>query len=255
MNEIVTIGVFDSGLGGLWVLRHLQQEIPNAHYVYFADQAYIPYGAKSVEQIIERACAITDFLLQKGCTMIVVACNTATSAAIVALRERYPLVVFVGMEPAVKPACLHSQTGHIGVLATRVTATGKKLQDAIDAFASSVEVHTVIGDGLVELVEEKKSHSQEAHVLLQTYLEPLLAQHIDQLVLGCTHYAFLIPQIRNILGDTVTIVDPTPAVVARVASLLPSLHMPVQEIQKSPEFFTSGDSLEELISFYSHIYL
>ncbi len=248
----MNIGVFDSGLGGLWILKYLEQELPEYNYIYYADQAHIPYGVHTPDEITKFSFSITDFLLEKNCKLIVVACNTATSASIAKLREKYT-VPFVGIEPAVKPASEHSKTGHIGVLATKVTAEGQKLHDAIEKFASNVEVHTEIGYGLVELVEEGKGDSDEAEELLRKYLEPMMEKNIDQLVLGCTHYAFLINRIKKIVGDKVYIVDPAPAVVKRVKQLLEENNITPSGNKKEPKIFTSGSDQEKIKEFYNNI--
>ncbi len=245
----MNIGVFDSGFGGLWILKYLEKELPDHNYIYFADQAHLPYGMREPSDIIKLSCDITDFLLAKNCALIVIACNTATSAAISTLREKYS-VPFVGIEPAIKPASEQSKTGHIGVLATKVTAEGKKLEDSIEKFAADVEVHTVIGFGLVELVEEGKADTDEGEELLRTYLEPMLEKNIDQLVLGCTHYAFLINRIRKIVGDGVTIVDPAPAVVRRVKQLIEENHILPTDTKKESEIVTSGPDVNKVEEFY-----
>lgn len=248
----MNIGVFDSGLGGLWILKYLEKELPGYQFIYFADQVNLPYGSHTPEEIIKFSSDITDFLLAKDCKLIVLACNTATSAAISTLREKYP-IPFIGIEPAVKPASESSLTGHIGVLATKVTAEGQKLHDSIEKFASNVEVHTVVGHGLVELVEEGKADTDQAEKLLREYLEPLLEKNIDQLVLGCTHYAFLINRIKKIVGDKVNIVDPAPAVVRRVKQLVEENNILPSENKKEPEIFTSGSDLEKVIAFFNTI--
>jgi glutamate racemase len=256
---MANIGVFDSGLGGLWILKYLEQELPGYNYIYYADQAHLPYGSKTPDEITEFSSGIVDFLIEKDCKLIVIACNTATSASIAKLREKY-LVPFVGMEPAVKPASELSKTGHIGVLATKVTAEGQKLHDNIEKFATDVEVHTVIGTGLVELVEEGKADTDEAEELLRTYLEPLLNKNIDQLVLGCTHYAFLINRIKKIVGDKVNIIDPAPAVVKRVKQLLEENNIAsdvartvLATNKKEPEIFTSGPYIDKIKEFFTNL--
>jgi glutamate racemase len=248
----MNIGVFDSGLGGLWILKYLERELPGYNFIYFADQANLPYGSHTPDEIKQFSFAITDFLLSKDCKLIVVACNTATSAAISELREKYP-IPFVGIEPAVKPASESSKTGHIGVLATKVTAEGQKLQDSIEKFASNVEVHTVIGYGLVELVEGGEADTDQAEVLLRTYLEPLLEKNIDQLVLGCTHYAFLINRIKKIVEDKVHIVDPAPAVVRRAKQLVEENNITPSDSSKKPELFTSSENHIKLKNFFESI--
>lgn len=243
------IGVFDSGIGGLWILKYLIKELPQYNFIYYADQAHIPYGDHTPNEIVQFSSDITDFLLEKNCELIVVACNTATSAAINNLREKYP-IPFVGIEPAIKPASENSKTKHIGVLATKVTAEGQKLQDSIEKFASSVEVHTVVGYGLVELIEKGKGDSDEAEKLLREYLESLLEKNIDQLVLGCTHYAFLINRIKKIVGDNVSIVDPAPRVVNRVKQLVEENNITPSGNKKEPEIITSGSDLEKIKEFF-----
>jgi glutamate racemase len=251
---MTNIGVFDSGLGGLWILKYLKQELPGYNYIYYADQANLPYGTKEPDEITRLSSNIVDFLIQKDCKLIVVACNTATSAAIAKLREKYS-VPFVGIEPAIKPASLLSKTGHIGVLATKVTTEGKKLQDTIEKFASNVEVHSVVGTGLVELVEEGKADTDEAEMLLREYLTPLVQKNIDQLVLGCTHYAFLINRIKKIVGGKVNIIDPAPAVVRRARQLLEEKNLMPSDHETEIELFTSSADKEEIKSFFERIRL
>jgi glutamate racemase len=248
----MNIGVFDSGIGGLWILKYLEETLPGYNFIYYADQEHLPYGTKEPKEIIKFSSDVVDFLLEKDCKLIVIACNTATSAAIKTLREQYN-VPFVGIEPAIKPASELSNTKHIGVLATKVTAEGQKLQESIEHYAHDVEVHTVIGYGLVELVEEGKADSDEAEMLLREYLTPLLQKTIDQLVLGCTHYAFLINRIKKIVGDKVNIIDPAPAVVKRVEQLVKENNISPSDNKKEPEIFTSGSDLENMKVFFHNI--
>ncbi len=236
------IGVFDSGIGGLWVLAHLQRELPQYEYVFLADQAHVPYGNRSESEIVDLCFKNTDFLLAQGCQMIVVACNTATSAGIIKLRERYTDVQFVGMEPAIKPATEMTHTRHIGVLATKLTIEGEKIKESINKYANGVEVHTCVGQGLVELVERGMADTDEAEELLNKYLQPLMNENIDELVLGCTHYPFLIKRIQKILGDKVNIIDPASAVVNRVKFLLEEKGIAIYEGNATMQFFTTGDT-------------
>lgn len=236
------IGVFDSGLGGLWVLRHLQNEMPYNEYVFLADQAHVPYGNRTEDEIVDLCFKNTDFLIAEGCVLIVVACNTATSAAINKLREKYVGISFVGMEPAIKPATENTKTGHVGVLATKLTIEGERIKETIKRFANGVDVHTCVGDGLVELVESAKADTDEAEILLRQYLEPLMKDNIDELVLGCTHYPFLIKRIQKILGGKVHIIDPAPAVVNRVKFLLEEQGIEAGNINGSIKFYTTGDA-------------
>lgn len=249
---MTNIGVFDSGLGGLWILKYLEENLPGYHYIYYADQTNLPYGSHIPEEITQFSRNITNFLIEKDCKIIVIACNTATSAAITKLREEYSLP-FVGIEPAVKPASENSKTGHIGVLATKVTVEGQKLQDSIDKFAGDIKVHTVIGYGLVELVENGEADTDKAEELLREYIQPLLEKGIDQLVLGCTHYAFLMNRIKNIVGDRVNIVDPAPAVVRRVKQLVNDTKIIIDKNSKGTQLFTSSSDIKKLESFYNSL--
>ena len=212
------IGVFDSGLGGLSVWREVVKLLPNHSIIYVSDNAYCPYGPRPVEVLIKRTQEISRFLIEQGCALIVVACNTATAAAIDHLRSAFPLP-FVGMEPAVKPAALHSKTGVVGILATRGTFQGRLYQETSHRFAAHIRVIEQIGDGLVELVEQGLAHSPEALQLLHTYIDPMIEAGADHLVLGCTHYPFLIPVIEQISQGRMTIIDPAPAVAQQVCAV------------------------------------
>ncbi len=213
------IGIFDSGLGGLSVWKEVAKQLPHESLLYYADSAHCPYGPRSADEIIELTSRITAYLLEQECKLIVVACNTATAAAIQHLRRQYP-VPFVGMEPAVKPAALHTQSGHIGVLATAGTFKGRLYRETTQRYADGVTVHIQVGKGLVELVEQGKLYSDETRQLLHTYLDPMLEVGIDQLVLGCTHYPFLRPLIEEIVGVGVAVIDPAPAVAKQVQHIL-----------------------------------
>ncbi len=209
------IGIFDSGLGGLSVWREVTGLLPHESTIYFADSANCPYGGKTPEEITRLSARITGYLLSQGCKLIVVACNTATAAAIDYLRAHYDLP-FVGMEPAVKPAALDTRSGHIGVLATAGTFRGSLYRETSRRYASEVKLHFRTGDGLVELVEAGELDSPHARALLHRYLDPMREAGIDQLVLGCTHYPFLRPLIEEIVGPGVRVIDPAPAVARQV---------------------------------------
>ena len=213
------IGVFDSGVGGLSVWREIIKVLPETSITYFSDSAYCPYGNRSQLEIIERAYLITDFLLSKEAAVIVVACNTATAAAIKALREKYQ-IPFIGMEPAVKPAALHSKSGTIGVLATRGTLNGNHFHASVERFASDVNVIAKVGEGLVELVESGETSGVKVKELLKRYINPMLEQGADHIVLGCTHYPFLLESIKEVAGDNVVIVDPAPAIALRTLNVI-----------------------------------
>ena len=206
----VMIGIFDSGAGGLSVYREIVRLLPEEKYVYYSDNAHCPYGEKTREYIIDRARSITDFLLAEGCDVIVVACNTATAAAISTLRAEYD-VPFIGMEPAVKQGALRTRSGVVGVLATAGTLRADKYHRTRDTFAEGVKVVERTGDGFVELVENGILDGPEAEAVVRRSLEPLLDAGADMVVLGCTHYPFLQPLIERIAGPGVTVIDPAPA--------------------------------------------
>lgn len=214
------IGIFDSGFGGLSVLKEIVKVLPEERYVYYADSAHCPYGEKSREYIIDRSRDITRLLLDKGAGLIVVACNTATAAAIKTLRAEWPGVPFVGMEPAVKPAALHTRSGVIGVLATAGTLKGGNYLDLREKYSDSVKVVEHVGRGFVELVEKGIFDGPEVEKTVRAAVEPLLAEGADTIVLGCTHYPFLEPVIRRIAGPDVEIINPAPAVARQTAKVL-----------------------------------
>ena len=207
-----SIGVFDSGVGGLSVLRDMKQRLPNEPFVYFADQKNVPYGSRSLDDVRELSEGITRLLIEQGCTLVVVACNTASAAALKALRSGFPDTPFVGMEPAVKPAAERSETGKVAVLATPATFQGALFASVVDRFAHGVDVVEIIAPGLVELIEDGQTASEAVDSILLASLGPAISQGIDTLVLACTHYSFVIPAIQRILGPEVSVIDPSPAV-------------------------------------------
>ncbi|MDR3365986.1 MAG: glutamate racemase, partial [Prevotellaceae bacterium] len=192
-----SIGVFDSGVGGLSVLQEIAALLPHERVCYVADAARCPYGSRPVDEVRGLSLGITKFLLEKNCKLIVVACNTATAAAIDELRSAFPHVLFVGMEPAVKPAAKQSKTRSVGILATAGTLQGRLFKQTKARYAAGVKLHVVAGAGLVELVEQGRENSPEALDLLRTYLQPMLDDNVDELVLGCTHYPFLKSSIEK----------------------------------------------------------
>ena len=240
---MATIGIFDSGSGGLSVFREIYRLFPEADYLYWSDNAFCPYGEKSREFITDRARRITSFLLSGGADIITVACNTATAASIGTLREEFP-VDFIGMEPAVKPAALHTATGVIGVLATAGTLGGAKYIRTRQTYASGVRVVEHVGEGFVELVENGVLSGPEAERVVRASLQPLLDAGADVIVLGCTHYPFLMDVIRKIAGPGVTIIDPAPAVARHLADVLasvaPSRHPASSPSASSPSATSSS---------------
>lgn len=241
-SKISPIGVFDSGAGGLSVLSELLKQLPNESFIYFADSANCPYGPKQPEKIIELSNCITKFLLEKGCKIIVVACNTATAAAIDFLRENYS-IPFIGMEPAIKPASLNTKTKSIGVLATAGTFKGRLYIETSKKFASDVNVCYQIGEGLVELVESGMVNSEESEKLLRKYIQPMLDCNIDHIVLGCTHYPFLRPVIERIIPKDIVIIDPAPAVARQTEKVLKENNLLTNtQSASSIELYSSGST-------------
>lgn len=239
------IGIFDSGVGGLSVWREIVRQLPAENTLYFADQAHIPYGQRSLDEVRHLTENVARFLLAQGAKLIVVACNTASGAALHALRETFPDVPFVGMEPAVKPAVEHTRTGIVGVIATSATFQGDLFAGLVQRFGNGFDIHTQACPGLVEAVESGALDTPETEALLRRYLTPLLDAGIDQLVLGCTHYPFLSPLIQRIVGPEVTLIDPAPAVARQVGRVLNerTLLAPPGHIGHH-QFYTSGDPVQ-----------
>jgi glutamate racemase len=241
-QSAIPVGVFDSGVGGLSVVGELMRQAPAQPVIYLADQAHAPYGQRSLAEIRELAEGITRFLLGEGAQLIVVACNTASAAALRSLRERFPDTPFVGMEPALKPAAERTRTGHVGVIATNATFQGELFASLIDRFAAGVTVHTQACPALVPLVEAGELSSERARAALAGYLAPLLDAGIDELVLGCTHYPFLRPLIDQVAGTGVEIVDPAPAVARQAVRVLEGHGWLAGGGQAAAHrFFTCGD--------------
>lgn len=207
------IGVFDSGVGGLSVLRAIQDELPNESLIYVADTAYAPYGDRKDTEIIERSRQVSQALVELGCKAIVIACNTATAAAVAQLRSEFTLPI-IGIEPGIKPAVEKSRAKRVGILATSYTLGSAKFQSLVDRFANTAQLTVQACPGLVETLELPGDNSRQLELLLDRYLTPMNDADIDTLVLGCTHYSFLVSAIRSRLGDHVEILD-TPSAVAR----------------------------------------
>jgi glutamate racemase len=214
------IGLFDSGVGGLSVWREIVRQLPLQDTLYVADQVHVPYGPRPLEQVRGFAEGITRFLLAEGARVVVLACNTASAAALRHLRVAFPKVPFVGMEPAVKPAAQNTSTGAVAVIATPATFQGQLFASLVERFAADVQVLTRVCPGLVEAVEAGALETTGTEALLRACLEPLAAAGIDELVLGCTHYLFLRSLIERVLGPEVEIVDPAPAVARQVGRVL-----------------------------------
>lgn len=212
------IGIFDSGVGGTSIWKEIVTLLPNENTIYLSDSRNAPYGEKSKQQIIDLSIKNTDLLLEKGCKIVVVACNTATTNAIKTLREKYN-VPFIGIEPAIKPAALQTKTNTIGILATKGTLNSELFEQTSEKISKEIVRKEIIGKGLVELIEAGKLYSNEMTTLLSSYILPL-KNEIDCLVLGCTHYPYLIPQIKEIVGDKIKIIDSGQAVAKQTKAIL-----------------------------------
>ena len=218
------IGIFDSGVGGLSVFREIRKLLPEERYIYYSDNAHCPYGEKSREYIIYRAREITRLLLSEGADIIVVACNTATAAAIATLREEFQ-IRFIGMEPAVKPAAMSTKTGVVGVLATAGTLKADKYLNTREKWAEGVKIAEHVGQGFVELVEKGYTSGPEAEGVVTESLKPLLDEGADRIVLGCTHYPFLSETISKTAaiiapGRDIKVIDPAPAVAKHLLEIM-----------------------------------
>lgn len=242
------IGIFDSGVGGLSVLRAIRAQMPEESVIYFGDQVHIPYGPRPMEQIRNFSEAITKFLLEQDAKIIVVACNAASAAALQYLRETFPDVPFVGMEPAVKPAAEHTQTGRVGVLATPATFQSALYASVVERFANGVELLQNTCLGLVQQIEQGNLEGDETRRILKDALLPMLEKNIDTVVLGCTHYPFVIPLIQQIVGDNVRVIDPAPSVAKQVQRVLEAKGIRNEtKAWGEVKLYTSGD-LEDLKS-------
>lgn len=248
MNALIqksSIGIFDSGVGGLSVLREIRTLMPGENLVYVADQAHVPYGSRPVDQVRAYSEGITRFLLSKGAKIIVVACNTASAAALHGMRKKFPGTPFVGMEPAVKPAAEQTKTGVVGVLATPATFQGELYASVVERFASGVTVLQHTCPGLVAQIERGELDTPATREILEDALLPMLKKGIDTVVLGCTHYPFVIPLIKQICGDPVRVIDPAPAVARQTLRVLESTSL-LTDAKNNPsvEYFTSGSEME-----------
>jgi glutamate racemase len=236
------IGIFDSGVGGISVLRAIREQMPEESILYFGDQEHVPYGSRSMQQIQGFSEAITGFLLKQGAKIIVVACNTASAAALNHLRKKFAEIQFVGMEPAVKPAAEKTQTGKVGILATPATFQGALYASVVERFANSVELFQDTCPGLVQQIERGNLNGKEPRRILENALRPLLEKGIDTVVLGCTHYPFVIPLIQQIVGENVRVIDPAPAVAKQTGRLLDARGIKIKSgAEGYVKFYTSGN--------------
>jgi len=241
MNKQAAIGVFDSGLGGISVLHEIRRLLPAESLIYVADSAHVPYGEQTAEFIVQRSLAISEFLLAQPVKALVVACNTATAAAVTELRQRWPHVLIVGMEPAVKPAVQASPSGKIGVLATTGTLRSARFAALLERFASDVQVVTQPCPGLVELIETGQLSTPATRALLNGYVEPLLKAGCDTLILGCTHYPLIRPLLQSLLPSHVQLIDTGEAVARRLQNELGKQDLLADWQSPVDRFYGSGD--------------
>lgn len=243
------IGIFDSGVGGTSIWKELHLRLPNEHTIYLADSKHAPYGNKSKQEIVDLSIKNTELLLRKDCKLIVVACNTATTNAIKTLRETYN-VPFIGIEPAIKPAALNTQTKAIGILATKGTLSSELFHQTTDLYSNGIHVIEQVGEGIVPLIESGKLESSEMKALLQEYMQPMIDANIDYLVLGCTHYPYLIPQLLEILPKHIKIIDSGAAVAKQTEAVLHEHNLLNKTLIKPKYQFFSNvnkDVLESLL--------
>ncbi|WP_100613353.1 glutamate racemase [Confluentibacter citreus] len=239
--SIQPIGIFDSGVGGTSIWKEIHKLLPNENTIYLADSANAPYGLKGKETITALSIKNTEYLIDKGCKLIVVACNTATTNAISVLRETYN-IPFIGIEPAIKPAALNTQTKAIGILATKGTLSSELFHKTTNLFANNIKVIERIGEGIVELIESGKLDSEEMKGLLKVYLKPMIEANIDYLVLGCTHYPYLIPMLVDLLPNHVKIIDSGEAVARQTKAILEQHNLLNTKKTKSKiQFFTNAN--------------
>ncbi|MBV2196156.1 MAG: glutamate racemase [Flavobacterium sp.] len=244
MNKENPIGLFDSGVGGTSIWKEVHSLLPNENTIYLADSKNAPYGLKSKEEILLLSVKNTEFLLNQNCKIIVVACNTATTNAIKELRTKYD-VPFIGIEPAIKPAALQSKTQTIGILATKGTLNSELFHKSVSNHPD-VKIIEQIGHGLVQLIENGDINSPEMEELLRSYLTPMVEKNIDYLVLGCSHYPYLIPQIKKLIPSHIQIIDSGEAVAKQTKRILESLSLINDSDKKSSQIFYTNSEPEVL---------
>jgi len=248
------IGIFDSGIGGTSIWKEIHQLLPNEDTIYLSDSKNAPYGQKSTQEIVDLSIKNTKFLIDKGAKIIVVACNTATTNAIQQLRANYD-IPFIGIEPAIKPASLKTKTGTVGILATKGTLNSALFEKTTSNLSDEITIVEQVGEGLVELIENGKMYSEEMTSLLKKYIHPMLEKKCDYIVLGCTHYPYLLPQIRKITGDNVQIIDSGEAVAKQVKNVLSQQNLVSDIANKSSNvFYINKDKsvLENILKDYKN---
>jgi glutamate racemase len=260
-SPIAPIAVFDSGVGGLSVWREIVALLPYESTLYLADQAHVPYGWRPPTEIVALTRSAVAWLRAQGAKLVVIACNTASAAALHEVRAQWPDMPIVGMEPAIKPACRRTRAGKVGVMATPGTLMAQRFHGLIERFAEGVEVYPQACPGLVEWIEAGRLDDAEVEAQLRTWLTPLLNAGIDELVLGCTHYPFLMPLLRRIVGDGVDIIDPAPAIARQVQRLLQAYAMTAPSTATPHHgFYTTGDpsalqgALQRLLGWHATVH-
>mgnify|MGYP005849095277 CR=1 FL=1 len=250
------IGIFDSGLGGLSILKEIHKQLPKEKIIYLADSQNAPYGEKSQAKILEYSIQNTEFLISKGCKLIVVACNTATTNAINVLRKKFDRP-FIGIEPAIKPASIQSKTGQIGILATRGTLASHLFHKNAKEISKKTKIIEVVGCGIVEAIENDTVHTLEFEKLLANQLQPFIDNDIDYLVLGCSHYPFIISKLKAILDEKVNIIDSGYAVAKQTQRILKKnkLNKNNLDSQNHIEIFTNGTSKNALNTILRQLHL
>lgn len=239
--SIQPIGIFDSGIGGTSIFKEIKALLPHEHTIYLADSFNAPYGDKSKEDIIALSIKNTEFLISKKCKLVVVACNTATTNAIKELRDLYD-IPFIGIEPAIKPAALNTQTKAIGILATKGTLSSELFHTTTDLYSHGIRVIEQVGDGIVSLIEDGRTYSEDMKTLLRIYLKPMLDANIDYLVLGCTHYPYLVPLLLEMLPSHVKIIDSGRAVARQTKTVLEKHQLlNTQTFIDNNQFYTNGN--------------
>lgn len=239
MKNNQPIGIFDSGVGGLSVLQHIHHLLPHEHILYVADSGFAPYGCKDDSFVEQRSRLITEHLIAQGAKAIVIACNTATASIIETFREQYG-IPFIGVEPGIKPAITLSRNGHIGIMATTATLSSTRYRELSRRFGNNVKLHNQACPGLADQVEAGLLDDVGTTQLLQHYLTPLIAQQVDTIVLGCTHYSFLSTQIRQIVGQSTLLIDTSYAVAEQLARILEQEQLSNNSNSGSMHYFTTG---------------
>jgi glutamate racemase len=235
------IGIFDSGIGGITIFNSIKKLLPNEDVIYFSDNLHSPYGNKSIKTIKELSFKNTRWLLDKGCKIIVVACNTVTTNSISDLRNSFNFP-FIGIEPAIKSAAIKTKTGKIGILATKGTLSSSLFNSTSNDYASNIEIIEKNGDGLVQLIENGIFEGVEIERLLHKYLDSMIGKKIDHLVLGCTHYPFLNKILSKILPNTIKIIDSGEAVAKQTKALINKRKINKESNQGNYSFYCNGDS-------------